>query len=172
MLVWLFISKIKCSYDILNHWKWRKIEKDLGACTNGWTNLGVTQNNYTFMVAIAMPMLLYKFINLLQWTCFKNINLNIYMMHKIILQNLKDCKHHRLLNSKLVDCTCDCHFFVDYDIVHCLMGVLKDLKLVRYHNNEAKCKKNINWNFSRWCLVLSLVRTEILSFQSLCEKKW
>ncbi len=38
------------------------------------------------------------------------------MMHKIILQILKDCKCHKLSNSKFMDCTFDCHFFVDYDV--------------------------------------------------------
>jgi hypothetical protein len=46
------------------------------------------------VVAIAMPMLFYKSWNLLKWTWFKDLNLNIYMMHKIILQILKNCKSY------------------------------------------------------------------------------
>jgi hypothetical protein len=37
------------------------------------------------------------------------------MMHKIILQILKNRESHELLNSKLMDYTFDYHFFVDYD---------------------------------------------------------
>jgi hypothetical protein len=44
------------------------------------------------------------------------------MMHKIILCIFKNCKGHGLLNSKFMDCTFDYHFYVDYVIVHQLMG--------------------------------------------------
>jgi hypothetical protein len=45
---------------------------------------GCHANQLCFMVAIVMPTLLYKFINLFKWTWFKYLNLNIYMMDKII----------------------------------------------------------------------------------------
>jgi hypothetical protein len=62
-------------------------------------------------------------------------------MHKISLQILKNHKSHELLNLKLMDYTFDCHFFVDYDTIHWLMGCARDLKLVKYHNKETKGKK-------------------------------
>jgi hypothetical protein len=37
------------------------------------------------MVTIVMPMSFYRCKNLLKWILFKDLNLNIYMMHKIIL---------------------------------------------------------------------------------------
>jgi hypothetical protein len=43
-------------------------------------------------------------------------------MHKIFLQILKNRKSHKLLNSKVMEHTCDYHFYVDYDTVHQLMG--------------------------------------------------
>jgi hypothetical protein len=68
-------------------------------------------------------------------------------MHKIILQIFKNHKSHGLLNLKLMDYTFDCHFFVDYDTIHWLMGCVKDLKLVKYHNKEAKGQKKYSLNF-------------------------
>jgi hypothetical protein len=83
-----------------------------------------------------MPMSLYKFKNLLKWTWFKDLNLNIYMMHKIIYKkNIR--KSHGLLNSKLMNCTYDFHFYVNYATIHWLMGCVKDLELVRYHIKET-----------------------------------
>jgi len=70
------------------------------------------------MVAIAMPMFLYRFKNLLKWTWFKDLNLNIYMMHETILQIFKNHKSHGFLNSKLMDNTVDFHFYVDYAMVY------------------------------------------------------
>jgi hypothetical protein len=43
-----------------------------------------------------------------------------------------------------MDCTFDCHFYVDYDMLHRLMGCVRDLKLIKYHNKEAKGKKKKN----------------------------
>jgi hypothetical protein len=40
-----------------------------------------------------------------------------------------------------MDYTFDCYFFVDYDIIHWLMGCARDLKLVKYHNKETKGQK-------------------------------
>jgi hypothetical protein len=99
-------------------------------------------------VAIAMLMLFYRSWNLLKWTWFKDLNLNIYMMHKIILQIFKNCKSHGLLNSKLMDYTLNYHFFVDYDIVHWLMGCVLGTWIRKNHNKEAKGKKQ-NWLNSR-----------------------
>ncbi len=42
----------------------------------------------------------------------------LYMMHKIIFKNLNFFKSHGLLNSKLMDYISNCHFFVNYDMVH------------------------------------------------------
>jgi hypothetical protein len=65
-----------------------------------------------------MPMSLYRFFNLLKWIWFKDLNLNIYMMHKIILQFFENRKNNEVLNSKLMDCTFDFHLFVNYAMVH------------------------------------------------------
>ncbi len=73
------------------------------------------KSQFCLVVTIAMSMLLY---NLLKWIWLKYFNLNIYMMHKIILQIFKNYKSHGLLNSKLMDCTFDYHFFVDYYTIH------------------------------------------------------
>jgi hypothetical protein len=89
-----------------------------GRCMVGWTNLGVTPTNFALWVPIAMPMWLYRFKNLLKWTWFKDLNLNIYMMHKIMLQFFLNHKSHGLLNSKLMDYTSNYHFYVDYAKVH------------------------------------------------------
>jgi hypothetical protein len=78
---------------------------------------------------IIMPMLLYRSRNLLTWTWFKYLNLNIYMMHKIILQIKKNPKSHGLLNSKFMDYSSNYHFFVDYDTVHWLMGCVLGLEI-------------------------------------------
>jgi hypothetical protein len=40
------------------------------------------------------------------------------MMHKIILQIVKNRKSYGLLNSKLMNYTSNYYFYVDYDIVH------------------------------------------------------
>jgi hypothetical protein len=85
----------------------------------GWTNVGVTPTNFALWLPnVAIPMLLSRFLNLLKWTWFKDLNLKIYMMHKIILQIFKDRKSHEILNSKLIDFTFDFHLYVDYVIVH------------------------------------------------------
>jgi hypothetical protein len=62
-------------------------------------------------------------------------------MHKINLQILQNHKSHEVLNLKFMDYTFDCYFFVDYDIIHWLMGCARDLKLVKYHNKETKGQK-------------------------------
>jgi len=73
---------------------------------HGWVDqFGCHANQFCLLVAIVMPMLLYRFLNLLKWTWFKYLNLNIYMMHKIILHYFLNHKSHGLLNSKLMDCT-------------------------------------------------------------------
>jgi hypothetical protein len=79
---------------------------------------GCHTNQLCFVVAITMPMLLYKFLNLLKWTWFKDLNLDIYVMHKIILQKNLNRKSHGLLNSKHMDYTSDYHFYVDYVTIH------------------------------------------------------
>jgi len=51
----------------------------------GWTNLGVMPTNFALWLPLQCPC---DFIGFLwTWTWFKDLNLNIYMMHKIILQN-------------------------------------------------------------------------------------
>jgi len=57
---------------------------------HGWVDqFGCHTSQFCLVVAIAMPRSLYRFLNLLKWTWFKDPNLNIYMMHKIILQYKK-----------------------------------------------------------------------------------
>ncbi len=52
---------------------------------HGWVDQFECHANQIFLVvAIIVPMSLYKFKNLLKWTWFKDLNLNIDMMHKII----------------------------------------------------------------------------------------
>ncbi len=59
---------------------------------HGWVDqFGCHTSQFCLVVAIAMPKSLYKFLNLLKWIWFKDPNLNIYMMHKIILQYKKNC---------------------------------------------------------------------------------
>jgi hypothetical protein len=79
-------------------------------------------NTFCIGVASAMPMLLYRFLNLLKWIWFRYLNLNIYMIHINILSIFENRKSHGLLNSKFMDYTFDCHFYVDYNAVHWLMG--------------------------------------------------
>jgi hypothetical protein len=62
-------------------------------------------------------------------------------MHKINLQIFKNHKSHGLLNLKFMDYTFDYHFFVDYDTIHWLMACVRDFKLIKYHNKEAKGQK-------------------------------
>jgi hypothetical protein len=86
---------------------------------DGWVDqCGSHANQFYLVVTIAMPMLFYRFQNLLKWTQFLKINLNIYMVHKIILQNFKNRKSHELLNPKLMDYTFNFHFYVDYATIH------------------------------------------------------
>ncbi len=55
-------------------------------CMHKWVDqFGCHINQLCLVVAIIMPMLLYRSSNLLKWTWFKYLNLNIYIMHKIIL---------------------------------------------------------------------------------------
>jgi hypothetical protein len=111
----------------------------ISRCMHKWMDqFGCHVSQFYLVVAIVISMLFNRSCNLLKWTWFLNINLNIYIMHKIILQILKNRKSHRLLNSKLMDYTFDYQFFVDYDIVHWLVGCVRDLKLIKYHNKEAK----------------------------------
>jgi hypothetical protein len=61
------------------------------------------------------------------------------MMHKIILQILKNHKSHGLLNSKFMDYTFDCHNLCGLWYGPLIDEVcVKDLKLVEHHNKEAK----------------------------------
>ncbi len=78
---------------------------------------GCHAHRFYLVVAIAMPTSLYRFKNLFKWTSFKDLNFNIYLMHKIILQISKNRKSHQLFKSKLMDCTSHYHFYVDYAIV-------------------------------------------------------
>jgi hypothetical protein len=90
---------------------------------HGWVDqFGCHASQFCLVVTIAMPMSLYRFLNWLKWTWFKYLNLNIYMMHKIILQIYKIYKSNGLLNSKFINCTSNYHFYVDYVIIHLLMG--------------------------------------------------
>jgi hypothetical protein len=53
---------------------------------HGWVDqFGRYASQFCLVVAIAMPMSFFRFFNLLKWIWFKDFNLNIYMMHKIIL---------------------------------------------------------------------------------------
>jgi len=55
-------------------------------CMHKWVDqFGCHVSQFCLVIAIVMPMLLYRSWNLLKWTWFKDFNLNIYMMHKIIL---------------------------------------------------------------------------------------
>ncbi len=141
-----------CSTQIKVTQKWKKIHLDIikittklidkprvyflwefnytYRCMHKWVDqFGYHVSQLCLVVAIVMPMLFYKSWNLLKWTWFKYLNLNINMMHKIILQNIENHKNHGFLNSKLMDCTFDCHFFVDYDMVHWLMGLCQGLEI-------------------------------------------
>jgi hypothetical protein len=90
---------------------------------HGWVDqFRCHTNQFYLVVAIAMPMSLYRLKNIFKWTWFKDLNLNIYMMHKIILQFYKNRKSHELLKSKLMDCTSNYHFYVDYPMVHGMIG--------------------------------------------------
>jgi hypothetical protein len=85
---------------------------------HGWVDpFGCRADRFYLVIAVAMPMSLYRFKNLFKWTLFKDLNLNIYMMHKIILQICKNRKSHELLKSKLMDCTFDYRFYVDSAMV-------------------------------------------------------
>lgn len=64
---------------------------------------GFHVNQFCLVVAIVMPMWFYSFLILLKLTWFEDLNLNIYMMQKIISQFLKNHKNHGLLSSKLMD---------------------------------------------------------------------
>jgi hypothetical protein len=87
------------------------------------------------------------------------------MMHKIILQIFKNCKNHKILNSKLMDCTFDFHVYMDYVTIHWLLflcelcyihwlmlhpstdGVcVKDFELIRYYIKKHKNKINYELN--------------------------
>jgi len=59
-----------------------------------------------------MPTSLYRFLNLFKWTSFKDLNFNIYLLHKIILQISKNSKSLPLFKSKLMDCTSHHRFYV------------------------------------------------------------
>jgi hypothetical protein len=58
-----------------------------------------------------------------------------------MLQISKNPKSHGLLNSKFMDYTSNCHFFVDYDTFIDWWVCVKDLKLIRCHNKETKGPK-------------------------------
>jgi hypothetical protein len=80
--------------------------------------VGCHSSQFCLVVVIAMPVLYYRFLILLKWIWFEDLNLNIYMMHKIILQFLKNRNSHGLLNSKLMDFTFDFHLYLDYATIH------------------------------------------------------
>jgi hypothetical protein len=97
----------------LNMWPWRM---------HKWVDqFECYVSQFCLVVTIAMPMF-YRSWNSFKWTWFKDLNLSIYMMHKIILQILKNSKSHGLLNSKLMDNIFHYHLFVHYNTVHWLMG--------------------------------------------------
>jgi hypothetical protein len=55
-------------------------------CMHKWMDqFGCRVSQLCLMVAIVMPMLLYRTWNLFKWTWFKDLNLIIYLMHKIVL---------------------------------------------------------------------------------------
>jgi len=81
---------------------------------HGWVDpFGCRAHRFYLVVAVAMPTSLYRFQNLFKWTLFKDLNLNIYPMHKIILPICKNRKSHELLKSKLMDCASHYRFYVD-----------------------------------------------------------
>jgi hypothetical protein len=90
----------------------------LGSMHGSVDQFGCHANQLCLVVTIAMPMSLYKFFKSLKLTWFKDLNLNIYMMHKIVLQLFKICKSHGFFNSKFMDCTSNNHFYVDYATIH------------------------------------------------------
>jgi hypothetical protein len=58
---------------------------------HGWVDqFGCHANQLFLAVAIAMPMSLYRFFNLLKLIRFEDLNLKIYVMHKIIFIFFKD----------------------------------------------------------------------------------
>jgi len=75
---------------------------------HGWVDpFGCHAHRFYLVVAVAMPTSLYRFQNLFQWIFFKHLNLNIYLMHKIILPICKNHKSHQLFKSKLMDYASD-----------------------------------------------------------------
>jgi hypothetical protein len=69
---------------------WFVTNVQLKHLTHGYIHKWVDQfgchiSYFYLVVVIVMPMLFYKFWNVLKWTWFKDFNLNIYMMHNIIL---------------------------------------------------------------------------------------
>ncbi len=58
----------------------------ISGCMHKWVDqFGCHVSQFCLVIAIALPMLLYRSWNLLKWTCFINFNLNMYMMQKIVL---------------------------------------------------------------------------------------
>jgi hypothetical protein len=55
-------------------------------CMHKWVDqFGCHVSQFCLVIAITMLVLLYRSWNLLKWTWFKDFNLKIHMMHKIIL---------------------------------------------------------------------------------------
>jgi hypothetical protein len=102
-------------------------------CMHKWADqFGNHVSQFCLVIAIAMPMLLYRSWNLLKWTWFKDFNLNIYMIHKIILT----------FELKIHGMYIWLPFLCGLWYSPLIYGVcVRGLKLVKYHNNEAKGKK-------------------------------
>jgi len=81
---------------------------------HAWVDpFGCRAHRFYLLVAFAMPTSLYRFQKLFKWTFFKHLNLNIYLMHKIILPICKNRKNHQRFKSKLMDYTSHYRFYVD-----------------------------------------------------------
>jgi hypothetical protein len=90
---------------------------------HGWVDtFRCRAHQFYLVLAVAMPTSLYRFQNLFKWTLFKDLNFNIYLMHKIILPICKNCKSLEFLKSKLMDCASHYGFYVDFAMLCYLMG--------------------------------------------------
>jgi hypothetical protein len=123
LYLWRMMNMYTCNWRCSKRTTQRKWRCIKNGCMHKWVDqFGCHISQFYLVVAIAMPMLFYSSWNLLKWTWFKDLNLDIYIMHKINLQIKKNCKSHGLFNSKHMDYTSNYHFFVDYDMVHWSMG--------------------------------------------------
>jgi hypothetical protein len=114
---------------------------------NKWVDqFGCHTSQFCLVVGIAMPMLIYRSWNLLKWIFFKKLTWistwctkSFYTFKKIV--KVMDFWTQNSWNVPLTTI-----FFSGLWYGPSIDGVcVEDLKLVRYHNKEVKCKKKINW---------------------------